>query len=569
MSRMIWKCAFLVLLFGGWNDGVEPARGDSLPPGAISEETPAAARIPLLVGITVHKRQIATGSMDAQRYFDQGLNLAYAFNHDEAIRSFRQAAQFDPTCAMTKWGIALCNGPHINNPVMDEAQSKAAWEAIEQAKAVSETAVPIEKALIHALEQRYAADPDQNIAEREALDRCYADAMQRVHEQYPEDVDVAVLYAESLMDLRPWDLWSHDGEPRPETPTVLAVLEGVMARQPDHPGASHLYIHAVEASTTPERAVAAAERLRTLMPGSGHMVHMPAHIDVRTGKWAQAADQNEMSIKVDQVYRRASPRQEFYNVYMLHNHHFLSFACMMEGRRERALSSARAMLAAIPPEMLEHTAALADPFMSIEYQVLVRFGQWDQLLALPAPRKDLPITTAMWHFARGTAFATKQDFPAADREQILFRTAVTAVPEDAKGAINTAHDILTVAEHVLAGEIAFQKGDSDGAVAELKKGVDAEAQLLYMEPPEWIQPVRHSLGAVLVAAGRWNEAEQVYRDDLVQWPENGWALFGLAQCLEAKGETDAADKVTRRFRTAWERADTHIGTTCLCVPKKQ
>ena len=193
------------------------------------------------------------------------------------------------------------------------------------------------------------------------------------------------------------------------------------------------------------------------MPGSGHMVHMPAHIDVRTGKWAQAADQNEMSIKVDQVYRRASPRQEFYNVYMLHNHHFLSFACMMEGRRERALSSARAMLAAIPPEMLEHTAALADPFMSIEYQVLVRFGQWDQLLALPAPRKDLPITTAMWHFVRGTAFAAKQDFPAADREQILFRTAVTAVPEDAKGAINTAHDILTVAEHVLAGEIAFQK----------------------------------------------------------------------------------------------------------------
>lgn len=565
MTRFNVQFAWIALLAAiGFGSG-EVVWSQSAPPGSISEETPPDATAPLLVGITVHQRPVTTNSAKAQRYFDQGLNLAYAFNHDEAIRSFRQAIELDPRFAMAWWGIALCHGPHINNPVMDEARSTAAWEAIQQAKTNQDHASPVERALIESLLTRYAATPEENIAERESLDRRYADAMQRVHRQYPTDTDVAVLYAEALMDLRPWDLWSEDGEPRPETPVILDLLENVLAQQASHPGANHLYIHAVEASPSPQRAVDAADRLRTLMPGSGHMVHMPAHIDVRTGKWAQAADQNEMSMRVDTVYRKASPKQEFYAVYMLHNPHFLSFACMMEGRRERALQAAREMLAAVPPEFFQHAAPLVDPFMSIEYQVLVRFGQWDEVLALPAPRADLPITNAMWHFARATALAAKQDVSAAEREQALFRQAVAKVPEDAVGAINKASDILQVAEHVLAGEIAFQKDEIETAVTLLNQGIAAESKLLYMEPPEWIQPVRHSLGAVLVSTGRWDEAEQVYRDDLGQWPDNGWALFGLSQCLRAKGDVDGADDMTKRFQSAWKRADTQIGTTCLCV----
>ncbi|NNE01212.1 MAG: hypothetical protein HKN47_28185, partial [Pirellulaceae bacterium] len=405
----------------------------------------------------------------------------------------------------------------------------------------------------------------ENIAQREQLDKRYCVAMERVHEQFPNDLDVAVWYAESMMNLRPWDLWSDDGNPRPETPRILEVLENVMARQPTHPGANHLFIHAVEASPNPERASAAADRLRSLMPGSGHMVHMPAHIDVRTGQWSLAADQNELSMQVDEVYRRSSPKQGFYSIYMLHNPHFLSFVCMMEGRQDRAIKAAEQTLASVPLDFLQESAELADPFMSIKYQVLVRFGKWDEVLELPAPRDDLPITQAMWRFARATALAAKHDFNAAELEQELFRKAVQAVPEDAKGAINSAADILNVGEHTLAGEIAFQKGDIDTAVAELSRGVQAETELLYMEPPEWIQPVRHSLGAVLVDAERWAEAEEVYRADLTQWPENGWSLYGLMRCLEAQGKNSQAEMIQRRFQAAWKRADIKLGSTCLCV----
>ncbi|WP_442510692.1 tetratricopeptide repeat protein [Novipirellula sp. SH528] len=568
MSHSHFVGVWLVVLFASASglSNVAISESPSSSPGAISDTTPPGAQTPLLVGITVHHREITTDSAEAQRYFDQGLNLAYAFNHDEAIRSFQEATRQDPECGMAWWGIALCNGPHINNPPMDKPHSIAAWQALEKAQSYRNLSTPIERALIDALGKRYRSNVDENIAERETLNKAYAEAMQRVQKQFPDDHDVAVLCAESLMDLRPWDLWSDDGQPRPETHHVLALLEKVMQAQPNHPGANHLYVHATEASPWPERASAAADRLRTLMPGSGHMVHMPAHIDVRTGKWSQAAEQNEMSMKVDRVYRQASPHQNFYSIYILHNPHFLSFVCMMQGRRDRAIQTAQQTLASVPADFLKQSPELADPFMSIQYQVLVRFGQWDQLLAMSAPSDELPITTAMWRFARATALAAKQDLDAAEREQTLFREAVAAVDSDAKGAINLAHDVLKVGEHTLAGEIAFQKGNIDHAVSELKKGVAAETELLYMEPPEWIQPVRHSLGAVLVAAERWDEAEQVYRDDLAQWPENGWSLYGLTQCLKAKGDDAAAKETEERFRNAWASADTQIEATCLCIP---
>ncbi|QEG41511.1 tetratricopeptide repeat protein [Roseimaritima ulvae] len=562
MQRLTGWYTFFFLAIGTLLASSPPGWGQA---GSISEQTPSGAEVPLLEGITVHRYQVTTDSPLAQRYFDQGLNLSYAFNHDEAIRSFEQAIQFDPDCVMAWWGIALCNGPHINNPLMDQPRSQAAWQAIEKAKAACDSATATEQALITALKSRYTADAKANVEERPMFDKRYAMSMRRVHQQFPDNDDVTVLYAESLMDLRPWDLWSPDGQPRPETPTILSLLETVLQRNPNHPGANHLYIHAVEASNEPQRAMAAADRLRTLMPGSGHMVHMPAHIDVRTGKWAQASDQNEHSMRVDQEYRKASPKQGFYSVYMLHNPHFLAFTCMMEGRRERAEQAAKQMLAGITPELLQHSAPLADPFMAIEYQVLVRFGQWDAVLKMPEPPAGLPLTTALWRFARATALAAKRDIPVAEAEQKLFRAAVAAVPNETMGAINKAEDILKVAEHVLAGELAFQKGDIETAIAQLQQGVAAESALLYMEPPEWIQPVRHSLGAVLVAAEKWQQAEQVYRADLVQWPENGWALYGLAQCLKAQHDEAGAADALKRFRAAWGRADTQIGATCLCV----
>lgn len=563
MYQLKFAAVFAAFFFAtaslGWSQAVTPV------PGSVSEETPDDARSPLFVGITIHRRPVTTDSPMAQRYFDQGINLMFAFNHDEAVRSFQQALRYDPSCAMAWWGIAICRGPHINNPLMDEPSSRAAWNAIEKAKALRDNANPVERALIDALAQRYVADVQQNIEDRESLNKKYAAAMQQVHQQFPDDVDVTMLAAESLMDLRPWDLWSDDGEPRPETPEIVSLLESVLEMQPDHPGANHLYIHAIEASPKPEQAMAAADRLRTLMPGSGHMVHMPSHIDVRTGKWTKAAQQNETAIKTHLAYLKASPEQGFYKVYMLHNPHFLSFVSMMEGRQEQAIKSAREMLNSIPPEVVEQSAALVDPYMAIEYQALIRFGQWEQMLKLPAPPESLPITTAMWRFCRATALAAQGKISDAEAEQKLFQQAADAIPEETYGAINPAHEIMDVARHTLAGEIAFQKGDIDTAVEELRKGVVEETELLYMEPPEWIQPVRHSLGAILVAAERWKEAEEVYRADLKEWPENGWALYGLMQCLEAQNDTSGAKEIGPRFRAAWSRADTPIDVTCLCV----
>lgn len=526
---------------------------------------------PLFEGMGPYTRKVTTRSPEAQRYFDQGLNWTYAFNHDEATRAFRYAAELDPSCAMAWWGVALVNGPHINNPVMDEEHSRIAWEALQRALALREGVSPVERALIEALRARYA-DPDAgdlplSAEERAPLDRAYAEAMEEVHRRFPDDVDVVVLYAESLMDLRPWDLWDGaTGEPRPETPRIVAALERALEMRPDHPGANHYYIHAVEASPHPEKANAAADRLRTLMPASGHMVHMPSHIDVRTGRWAQAAEQNRLASKAAEEYRKLSPKQGFYRVYMAHNDHFLAYACMMLGRREEALAAARAMLSKIPEDWMRENAAVIDGYCGIETEALIRFGLWDDILAMKPPPEYLPITTAIWRFGRATALAAKGEVEAAVEEQALFREAVEAVPEGAVLVINPAEKVLRIAEHTLAGEIAFRRGEIDEAVSELTKAVEIEDTLQYMEPPDWVQPVRHSLGAVLVAAGRYEEAEKVYRADLERWPENGWALYGLARCLEELGSPEAP-KVKERFKKAWAHADTEIRATCLCVIK--
>ena len=512
----------------------------------------------------MHQRTVTTDSPEAQKYFNQGLNWMYGFNHDEAVRAFTKAAEIDPNCAMAWWGIALCNGPHINNPLMPPERSHAAWDALQQALALQDGATETERMLIQALSQRYADPPP---TDRAPLDRAYAAAMREVWRAHPEDPDVGTLFAEALMDLRPWDLWTRAGQPRDETKEVLAALEAVLALDPDHPAANHLYIHTIEASPHPERANAAADRLRQLVPASGHLVHMPSHIDVLTGRWAQASQQNEAAIEVDRAYRAISPKQEFYRLYMAHNHHMLAFAAMMEGRSAVAVRAARNLVTSVPEEYLRRNAALMDPYTGAVYDVLKRFGRWDDLLREPAPPAYLPITTAMWRFNRGVAYAAQGELENAGREQALFAEASAVVPDDALMAINPAKNIMRIAKHFLEGEIAFRRGDIDASVAELRRAIAFEDELLYMEPPEWMQPVRHTLGAVLLSAGRHQEAESIYREDLANWAENGWSLFGLSRALRLGGQTAQADEFDARFRKAWSRADAKIGSSCLCVPK--
>ncbi|MEW6197224.1 MAG: hypothetical protein AB1601_00960 [Planctomycetota bacterium] len=521
------------------------------------------AEVPLYDGLGSHHREVTTTSPLAQRYFDQGLIWTYAFNHDEAIRSFEKAAELDPQCAMAWWGIALCHGPHINFPLVPPERAAAAWNALQKAIAVQDRASPVERDLIVALAKRYA---NPQPADRQPLDQAYADAMAAVWQKYPQDADVGTLYAEAMIDLRPWDLWTKDGRPQPGTLKIVAVLEDVLRLDPNNPGANHLYVHAVEASPHPAKADVAADRLRDLVPASGHLVHMPSHIDVLTGRWELASHQNELAIAADGDYRAISPRQGFYRLYMLHNDHMLAFASMMEGRSAVAIRAARNAVHGVPEDFARREAALVDPYMGAIYDALKRFGRWDDILNEPAPPKYLPITTAMWRFNRAVAYAAKGEVKAAEREHKEFRAAVARVPQDAMMAINRAHDILRLADHFALGEIAFRRGDIDESVRQLRQAIALEDQLRYMEPPEWVQPVRHTLGAVLLSAGRYQEAEQTYRQDLARWPNNGWSLYGLSRCLEARGAAEARD-VQDRLRKAWSRADVPIGSSCVCVPK--
>ena len=518
----------------------------------------------LYEGMGGHGHKVTTSSARAQQYFDQGLVWTFAFNHDEAIRSYEEAARLDPDCAMAWWGIALCNGPHINNPIVTPKRSEAAWAALQRAVALKDKATPTEQALIDALSKRYA---DPAPADRRPLDEAYASAMHDVWLANRNDSDVGTLYAESLMDLRPWDLWQEDGQPQPGTAGIIAVLEEVMRLDENHPGANHLYIHTIEASPEPGRASVSADRLRNLVPGSGHLVHMPSHIDVLTGRWEQASKQNELAIEVDRDYRIKSPDQGFYRLYMVHNHHMLAFASMMEGRRETAIRAAHDVVNSVPADYLKRESALMDPYMGAIYDALKRFGLWDEILSEPAPPKYLKITTAMWRFSRALALAAKGEIVKAEQEKKLFLDAVSRIPDDAIFAINNARHVLKIAEHMLDGEIALARRDVNLSVYELRKAIVLEDDLMYMEPPEWVQPVRHTLGAVLLSAGRSEEAEIVYLKDLKKWPNNGWSLYGLSRCYRMRNDTKKAEEFEALFAKAWSRADTEIASSCKCVPK--
>jgi tetratricopeptide (TPR) repeat protein len=521
--------------------------------------------VPLFDGLGSHARAVTTGNPESQRYFDQGLNFLMAFNHDEAIRSFTRATELDPDNAMAFWGIATACGPHINFPLVPEDRAKSAWAASEKARAAARKVAqkPADAALIATLAARFA---DPQPADRKPLDEAYAAAMREVAAKFPEDADVAALFAESMMDLRPWDLWQKDGSAQPGTDEIVATLEGVLAKAPDHPLANHLYIHAVEASPHPERAAAAAERLRDLQPGLGHMVHMPTHIDVRTGNWEKAIASNAAANEADVAYReRAEKHQGFYRLYMAHNRHMRAFGAMMLGRSEEAIGQIRTMVAEMPEDWKKDYAPIADGFIGMTFEVLMRFGKWDEILAEPEPAATFPIARALRLYARGVAYAAKGMTKEARAEQEMFLAHRATIGADVTFGNNTAADLLAVAEYLLEGEIAFREGEVEKGLTAMRAAVEREDALRYDEPPDWIQPVRHALGASLLKAGQVDEAEAVYRRDLEIHPRNGWSLYGLSRALELKKHADAKT-VRAQFDDVWKSADLELSSSCFCQP---
>ena len=515
--------------------------------------TAAAEVAPLLGNLGDHTHPITTESELAQRYFDEGLILTFGFNHAEAIRSYNDALKLEPNCAICYWGIAYALGPNIN-AAMDPAAIQPAWDALQAAIKLAPTASPAEQAYIEALTARYAADAT---ADRAALDLAYADAMRKLVQAYPDDLDAAALFAEALMDITPWNYWTKAGEPTEYTAEIVSTLEAILARNPNHPAANHFYIHAVEASQTPERAIPSADRLTHLVPGAGHLVHMPGHVYWRVGRYHDAVMSNEHAIHSDEQYIPDRGVQGMYAVgYYPHNIHFLSIAAQMEGNSKLAIESARKVAESIPDQV-----ALAVPLLQnfdpMPFFALVRFGRWEEILAEPQPATDLRYATGIWHWARGLAYVATGALEQAQAEY----DAVTelAQADDMKNlqilGFTTGATNLTLAGHILAADLAGAQGETEQQIAELEAAVKLQDGLPYIEPPAWYFPVRHLLGAALLDAGRADEAEAVYRTDLQQYRQNGWALFGLMQSLEAQNKTSEAAEVKKAFETAWQYAD--------------
>ncbi len=504
----------------------------------------------LIYGMGDHRHPVSTTNPDAQRFFDQGLTLIYAFNHDEAVRSFKRAAELDPNLGMAYWGVALALGANINLPA-DPERERAAYEAIQKAIQLSVNAPDQEKAYINALAKRYSNDPEADL-NKLALD--YKNAMGELAKNYPDDLDAATLYAESMMNLRPWQLWNKDGTPAEGTEEIIFVLESVLKRNPNHIGANHYYIHAVEASSTPGRALPSAERLKTLAPSAGHLVHMPAHIYMRTGDYKSAVQANLEGAEADRNYIKNSGVKGIYPLmYYSHNLHFLSVAHAMQGRYLDAKRAADQLGEHVGPHVKE--MPMLEFFMPTSTLIMVRFGRWDDILASPKPDSDMLITTAMWHFARGMAYAAAGKVNEAENERTQFASVAKTVPGDATWDLNSASSVLNIAGMVLDARIALARGDNKSAIEILRKAAEAEDALNYAEPPGWYIPVRESLGAVLLLNGDYSEAEGVFRADLERNPRSGRSLFGLSESLKAQGKEYSSQLVQEEFETAWKNAD--------------
>ncbi len=520
--------------------------------------TPPPDTVPLFDGLGSYHRPITVTDASAQAYFDQGLRLVYGFNHDEAIRSFREGARRDSACAMCWWGIALAYGPNINGAMAPEAGAEA-WKAMQQAKElVAGEGTERERDFVMALARRYGEDPTRD---RARLDSAYARAMKLVAERYPDDPDASVLYADALMNLSPWNYWTEDRKPRPGTPEILATLERVVNARPEHAGACHLFIHAVEAAE-PERAVPCAEKLPDLMPGAGHIVHMPAHIFIRVGRWADAIDRNRHAVHADERYIHAErPRGVYPLAYYPHNYDFLTFAAMMAGMRDASLEAARSTAAATDREMMREPGLGAlQHYVTTPLRVMVRFGMWDEILREPRPEGELPYMDAMWHFARGMAFASTGRADEAGKELEALRSIQSgpAAAEVTVWEFNTGTRILGIGAQILTGRIAEAGGARRDAIAAYREASRMEAGLTYNEPPDWPLPARQYLGSALLAEGRASDAETAFRQDLEQWPLNGWSLFGLMEALQAQGREGDAREVGDLLKEAWKASDVRL-----------
>jgi tetratricopeptide (TPR) repeat protein len=507
----------------------------------------------LMSGLGEHHHTISTNNPEAQQFFDQGLSLLFAFNHEESVRAFRRASELDPQSAMAFWGIALALGPCINLDV-DPPHEKAAYEAVQRALSLAPLATERERAYIQALSKRYSLEPNVDLRK---LDVQYANAMRELHQHYPDDLDAAALYAESLMDLHPWKQWTLDGRPTEATEEILAVLESVLRRDPNHIGANHYYVHATESSPHPEWALPSAKRLETLAPAAGHLVHMPAHTYMRVGDYAAAARSNALGAEADRAYfRQSNTWGSMYDLmYYCHNLHFLAASYSMAGdfahakqAADEVASHARSML---------HDMPMAETYVPYPIFILVRFHRWNDMLALPAPSPGMAMTNAFWRFARGSAFAAKGQIAKAEAERQILATARKETPADVEFSFyfNKAQRFLDLAENILDARIAAAKGDHTQAISYWEKAVEVEDKLYYGEPPEWFYPVRESLGAALLLNGQADRAEAVFRADLEQHPRNPRSLLGLLKSLEAQSKTANVEEVRREFVVAWKNAD--------------
>lgn len=505
--------------------------------------------------ISIDQQLPATRRDSIQRYFDQGLLLAYGFNHAEAARSFWQATRLDSTCAMAWWGFAYVLGPNYNAG-MEPDNYERAHTAISKAQSLMDRCGVKERDLIVAMAKRYTAEP---VADRSDLDKAYSEAMRTVAERYPDDPDIATLFAESLMDLHPWDLWEKDGREKPWTPEIIANLERGMKRFPKHPGAHHLYIHAVEASRTPERGLPSAAFLADAVPLSGHLVHMPSHIYIRTGRYHEGVLANRRSVSVDSGYTASCHAQGVYPIaYFPHNIHFLSACAVMSGERAQAWKSALDLRAHLAMDLMHvPDFATLQHYYAYPWQVAIKQGMWQELEAETLPDSGLTYARTLWHCAQGMRRARTGDAPGARVELEALRAGIadSTVNQLTIWGINPVTGVLDVAEHLLLGEILAAEGDLDAGVAELEKAVAAEDALQYQEPPDWSFPVRHDLSAMLLKAGRAKEAVAVCRQDLIYWPENGFALEGLRDALKAEGKLKEAEAVSVRIDAAWAHAD--------------
>jgi tetratricopeptide (TPR) repeat protein len=548
------------------------ASNDTKPVGCYSPKTTdhdwyaSGTKAPLFKGLEGIDFNISTSSNEAQQYFNQGMMLSYGFNHAEAARSFHQAIRLDSACAMAYWGFAYVLGPNYNAG-MEEDNFQRAYAAAVKAKSLSGKCTPREVALIDALQSRYALTPPDN---RNELDIAYAAAMKKVYAQFPSDPDIGALYAEAIMDLHPWDLYDKKTKAaRSWTPELLKVLEHLMKANPKHPGAHHFYVHALEASATPEKALASARLLDTLVPGAGHLVHMPSHIYINTGDYHLGSVSNIRAIETDSLYTTTCHAQGVYPLaYYPHNYHFLVATATLEGNSTIAWDAARKLQQHTSTEIMRMPGwGTLQHYYTIPYYVAVKLSMWDTILTIAAPPKDLIYPKAIWHYAKGMAYLGRHDLKNAQKEMdsVQSLAADTTLHHLTVWGINTTHDLVQIASKVLAGGIAFQQKQTDRSISLLKEAVAIEDKLNYNEPPDWFFSVRHHLGAVLLKAGKYAEAQKVYNQDLQVWKRNGWALIGLHNALHLQNRKKEAEKAMTAFEESWKYADISIKSSSSLI----